>query len=550
MNRLLHYFFFLPFFTLAAQTSSSEVIVEKYYESSDYIRSELFLEQDLIYDNEVDYAQGLELICYQDKVKVEIGDYDSMYTPLDLDDVPSGIYNVQLSKTGFHTIEFQIKISSDKRTSVIVDLKPLTGLLNIKGLPEEALVYVNNHEIDPNIDEIAIGENYIRISAFGYEDFIHVLYFGGEPDFIYSPELIQKDFQLSDMTLSRDILWMNDSKSQKISKISIIADAPGKGSISIRRISDNRIVESSELTFDKPKTQYIFDLTRYPSESDDAYVVQVVSSDDENQFILEKTIQVKEGNKSVWRNNFSGYSGFIFSPTAEILPMGVTQLQTSISPVYSTDSLDSLYTPAIFSLRTSFLKNLEISIGMGLYVSHLENETSLDIFASGKYAFINSDDRKGFSMAAGVSLNYNGKISSYGEIPSYDAFAGLTGISLIIPMEYRLGVISFHLSPEFKISPSIPGTETSGFSDGSLYVWNYIKTAISLDLGNFSTAISAALQSPLYDGSYDKWPLFIGLDLSTTPGVTGFSLSLFGGFRYVSGEDTMISSGLSAGFIF
>ncbi len=550
MNRLINCLFFLPLFSLAAQTIPSEVIEENYYLSSDYIRSDLFLEQDLIYDRDVDFAQGLELICYQDKVKAEIGDYDTLYTPLDLDNVPSGIYNVQLSKTGFHTIEFQVNISSDKRTSVIVNLKPLTGLLNIKGLPEKAVVYINNHKIDILDDEVAIGENYIRISAFGYEDFIDILNFKGESDFIYSPEFIQKDFQLREMTLSRDILWTNDSKSQKISKISIVADAHGKGSISIRRASDNRIVESSDITFEKPQTDYIFNLDRHASHSDDQYVVTVAGTDDINSTILEKVILVKQGTKSTWRNNFSGFGGFLFSPTAEILPKSVTQLQTTVSSIFSTDSLDNLYTPALFSLRTSFLENLEISIGIGLYVSHLQNETSLDIFASGKYAFINQNDWRGFSMAAGVSLNYNGKISSFGDIPSYDSFAGLTGISLIIPMEYRLGKLSFHLSPEIKISPSIPGTETSGFGDGSLYVWNYFKTAVSLDFGNFSTALSAALQSPLYDGSYNKWPIFLGLDFNTTPGDTGFSLSLFGGFRYVSGEETEITSGISAGFIF
>lgn len=355
---------------------------------------------------------------------------------------------------------------------------------------------------------------------------------------------------MSEVTLSREILWTNDSRSQKISRISIYADAPGTGSITITRSSDNTVVENADINFEKSKTVYFFDLNKYPSVSEDSFSVLVKGSDNANSSGIEKFIQVKEGNKSVWRNNFKGYSGFLFLPSAETLPRGITQLHTSVSPVFSRNSIDSLYTPAIFSIRTSFLKNLELSLGMGLYVSHLQNETSLDLFASGKFSFLTSDGFKGLSIAAGLSLNYNGKVSSFGEIPAYDPFGGLSGLSLVLPVKYSFGKISIHFAPELQISPSSPGTESQGFSEGTVFMWNYFKTAISLDSGSFSAALSAALQSPLYDGSYGKWPLFVGLDFNTTPGDTGFSLSLFSGFRYVAGEKTMITSGVSVGFIF
>lgn len=550
MTNLLKYIFILPIFSLFAQVTPYESIEESTFSNDNYNRSDLFLEQDLIYGRSVTFEQGLEIICYQDKVKAEISGFNVLYTPLDLNNIPAGEYLVKLSKTGFAPIEFRINVSTDKRTSIIVNLKKHKSILKINGLPETSEVYVNNQKIDPLRGEISAGVNYLRINAFGYEAYTDTIQADGETDIVLTPLLIKKDFNLKKLILSRDTIWLNDSPSQKKITIFIYAEASGEGQLLIRRTSDNTIIRIIDLVFEKRKTYYDWDLNDFGKADEGIYSIQVSGTDFLNSAELESSISVQEGNQSVWRNNFTGFSGFLFSPTAETLPKGISQIQTSICSVFTVGSINNFFVPAIFSMRTSPIGGLELAFGGGLYTSHLQNETSFDFFLSGKYRFIDCEKSTGFSAAAGISLNYNGKTSAFGKIPSYDPFAGLSGLSLILPLQFRFEKIAFHLTPEFKISPSFPGISSEGFSSGSINLWNYFRAAVSVDLGFFSTALSVAIQSPSYIDSKNLWPMFLGLDLNTTPGKTGFSLSLYSGLRYVKNEAVKITSGFSAGFIF
>jgi hypothetical protein len=533
---ILFSFVFLKTITLYSETNSIEktLIEENVYNSSNYIRSPLFKEQDLIYNRQVVFQPGLELICLQDKVKVEIRGYETMYTPIDLNNVPAGDYIIKLYKTGYYPAEFRISISTGKRTSLKVTLAQYSALLVLKNLPDNAVVYINNHKVDGNKIEVPVGDNSLRISAFGFKDFTSVINIENVVEVVLDPKMEKRNFALSDLSLRRDVIWTDDSRSQKRISINIYTDAPGSGSLIMRKVSDDKVIEEVTLSFVESKTTYIFDLDDYKDMEPGDYkiIVEGVQEDFFDQ--AETVLTVKKGSKSTWRNNFTGFSGFIFSPTAETLPRGVTQLQTIICPVFSTGSINNIFVPSIMSLRTSIINNLELSLGAGLYISPEIDLTAIDIFLSAKYNFLTVDGGDGFSMTAGLSVNYNGKTSSYSSVPDYDPFAGLTGLSIIIPMEYKTGPLSFIISPEFKISPSYPGLDESEFSNGKVYLWNYFRTAIALDLGEFSTAISAAIQSPSYMNSTDKrWPFFIGLDVNSTPGNTGFSCSLFGGLRVV-----------------
>ena len=546
---ILIFFLILPIFS---QSESDEVFIDrKFYNSNNYVRSPLFKEQDLIYGRTVNYAQGLELICHQDKVKVEISGYDALYTPVDLNNIPAGEYKVTLSKTGYYPSEIRITISSDERTSIFVNLIQYTSILTLNGLPENSIVYLNNHQIESTTLEVPRGENSLRISAFGYEDYTKILDISGQEEISFSPQLIKRNFKLNDLEISRTSIWLNDSRSQQKSTISIFADAPGKGVLTIINLTDNQKVIEEEIIFDKARKDFIFDINQLELDDANIYKIIVRANDEENFVEVSSSIEVKEGTKSIWRNNLSGFSGFLFAPSAETLPAGTAQIQTAISPVFDTNVLTDSYYPTTVSIRAAFIDKLEIGLGASLFISPNVNETSLNIFASGKYSFLGNDGSDGFSLATGLSVNYNGKISDYSLIPPYDPFGGLTGVSIIVPLQYRLGKVLFAISPEIKLSPTFPGISDGGFASGIVYIWNYFRAAVSIDLGEISTALSVALQSPSYlNSTSQNWPLFTGLELSSTPGASGFSFSLMGGIRYSEGEAIQITSGLSAGFIF
>lgn len=544
-NFLLCLFLLLTGTALFAQTVRTEV-----YQVNNYTRTPLFLEQDLIYERTVSFVQGLELICVQDKVKVEIEGIGTFYTPVDLNNIPAGDYSLTLSKTGYYPHHFRITISSDGRTSVVVELKEYLSTVILTGLPEDSIIYVNNQKVESHRMSLPIGDVSLRISAFGYEEYREIINITGDSEQIFKPELVKKDFNLRGVRPGRETLWTNDSPSQKKTIITVTADAPGTGDFSIIRASDGKTVQSGTLIFSQPKTEIPFDLNNLDPDINDLFLILINGTDGKIVSEVESEITVLKGSKSYWRNNLNGFSGFIYTPTAEVLPKGVSQLQTAVSPAYTAHSINDLFIPAIISLRTVPVQNLELGLGMGLYISTEQNETSLDLFASFKYSFFTNDGSNGFTLAAGLSANYIGLTSSFEAVPSYDPLAGLSGLSLILPFQFRVKPFTFVLTPEIRFSPSYPGIADGGFSGDTYYIWNYFRAAASIDLGGFSLALSAALQSPSYINSVNRWPFSAGLELNTTPGRSGFSFSLFAGMRYISGETIQFTSGLSAGFIF
>lgn len=541
---------FICFFLLiSAVAAASQTVTINFYDSTNYERSVLFLEQDLIYGNTVTYNQGLELICLQDKVKAEIQGIGTLYTPLDLNDIPPGDYVVQLSKTGYYPHKFTIIIRSDGRSSVEVDLKPYSSLFTLEGLPEGAVVYINNQKIEGNSAEVMPGDVSLRIRAFGYDDYIQVINIGEEREQSFEPEMIRRDFALESIDSDRDTLWLGDSPSQKRFRLSLIAKSSGEGQYAIVRLADGKIVQAGSFSIDSEKTSFDFDLTERDSSAAGEYLVSVTGTDGETEVALEKPLSVRDGRKAQWRNNFTGIAGFLYCPGAETLPKGISQIQSGFNPSFTADSLDDLYIPAFLSVRTAVTDRLEIAFGTALYMSPLVDESSIDFFASGKFMILGYEGTDGFSLAAALGANYNGTAGDFGSVPAYDPYGGVSGISLSLPLQFRVSSFSFVVTPEFRIAPSYPMMVPGGFDGGELHIWNYFKGAIVLDRGIFSMALSGALQSPSYTTGSGRWPLYGGAEVVLTPGKTGFSLSLFGGVRYLSDDPLLGTAGITAGFL-
>ncbi|MBB6479164.1 PEGA domain-containing protein [Spirochaeta isovalerica] len=540
---------FLLFLFLLGSTAASQSLTINFYTSSDYRRSALFAAQDRIYDREVQYSQGLELICRQDKVKAEIQGLGTYYTPLDLNDIPPGDYRIQLSKTGFYPYQFTVTIKSNARSSVEVDLKPYLTSLNIDGLPSRSVIYINNNKIEGHKADVTPGDVSLRIKTFGYEDYFQVITVDAQEEQSFSPVLVPRDFSLSAIEVNRNTIWLGDSPSQKIVRFTVSATAPGTASYRIIRESDNSVVQEEILDIETEKTEIIFDLRKSGPAEAGVYHLEIKGEGLEDKDLQRITLMVSEGGKSRWRNSFSGTAGFLYCPEARTLPQGVSQIQTGFNPAFTGRSLDDLYIPAFLSLRTGITDRIEVTAGTTLFLSPQTEHSSFDFQASGKFMILGHDKNKGFALSASLSANYNGIAGNYGSVPPFDPYGGVTGLSLSLPVSFGIGLFSVVIAPEFRFSPSYPMTEPGGFQEGELYIWNYFKGAMSIDVGSFSAAFSMALQTPSYLHGGNEWPLYLGLESSLTPGSTGFTISLFGGLRYLSGDDLLGTAGLSAGFI-
>jgi len=534
---------------LIGSASSAQTLAIQFFTSTDYSRPPSFVEQDLIYGRKALYNQGLELICSQDKVKVDIQGLGTYYTPLDLNNIPSGDYRVELTKTGYYPYLFTVNIKSDGRSSVEVNLKPYVVRLNLENLPPQSVVYINNQKIEGNSAEVTPGEVSLRIKAFGFEDFFQVIDVGTEGTQSFAPELIPRPFRFTAIDANRETLWLGDSPSQKIFRFAVRASAPGTGDYRIIRERDNSIVQQGPLIIERERTLLTLDFRDSDADATGAYRLEVSGSDKNNEDKLERSVTVSQGGKSRWRNSFTGSAGFLYCPEAGTLPAGVSQIQTGFNPSFTAVSLEDLVVPAFLTLRTGITDRIEITAGTALFLAQDTDSSSFDLHASGKFMIYGYEGDRAFAMSAALSANYNGKATAFGSVPPFDPYGGVTGVSLSVPLRFSAGIFSVLFTPEIRFSPSYPMKEPGGFTGGELYIWNYFKGALVLDTGPFSAALSAALQSPSYLHGGGGWPLYGGLEVSLSPGKTGFTVSLFGGIRHLSGDDPVGTAGLTAGFI-
>lgn len=535
---------FLTVFSVNSQT-----VNVRQFNSVDYQRQPLFQEQDQIYDRNKSFIQGLELICQQDKVKAEIQGYGTYFTPVDLDDVPPGEYRITLAKTGYYPYNLKITIKSGERSSVQVDLKPFLTQLILKDIPEDSLIYVNNQKIEGNIAEVTPGEVSLRIKAFGYEDFFQVITVDNKEKQVFLPALIRQEFGLTDLKVNRESIWKGDSKSQQFLRFTLCATAQGTGHYQLIREEDGLLIQEKDITIDSAEKNILFNLNAPAFSRSGTYKLLINASNGTVNEKMEKTVEVKEGGKSRWRNSITGSAGFLFCPEATTLPAHTSQIQTGFNPVFTAGSADDFYIPAFLSLRVGITERIEVTAGTALFLSPDVDGSAIDIQGSGKFMILGYSGDDPLALSIALSVNYNGTSGDYGTVPSFDPYAGVTGLSVIIPFQLKKGAFSFTLAPEFRIAPSYPMIEPGGFNEGELYIWNYIRGAVAWDKGIFTAALSASLQSPSYIQGGNQWPFYGGGEVILTPGRTGFSLSVYGGIRYLSKTPLLGTAGLTVGFL-
>ena len=162
--------------------------------SGDYIIS---LSKDLYYNSEENYSVmdgsdneykavlhpafgKLSIVTIPEDVSVYLDGQFRGVSPLNLDEIPSGLFRIKVSRELYETQEKQITIEDGKTNHQMIELIPRFGKLTVTGSPASAKVYVNNKLIGnlSIIDEpIGTGLAQIRVTELGYhdhEDFLQV----------------------------------------------------------------------------------------------------------------------------------------------------------------------------------------------------------------------------------------------------------------------------------------------------------------------------------------------------------------------------------------
>jgi hypothetical protein len=440
--------------------------------------------------------QGLEIVTDPDRAEIWIdGDFKGL-TPLIVTDLVQGWHQLLLRKSGYHDVSTWIQFTS-QYLFYQTSLAQMTGFLRLTVSPPNSVVTVGDSTASPGLEELPVGSYPITVRAFGYAGFREYVTITEKVVTPLSVTLQPTPFAVDNLTLIQSRVNPDNPGVLGTAELHFDVTGPGDGKVEVHDQSDT-VVYTEPLprfaTWDQSVTWNIRDNGGHRLPDGDYRVVvsgqgsNGESSSQATQLNVDRTLKIAP--RSLW----SGSSGLLFAPVAEVLPP--QEFQASVLG-------------AAYSQGSDYLAPLSLGVRLGI-------GARLEVDATG--SIIPSSVAVPFAFGAGIRWNFLSPTSEYslaaaveakasfqydssptgGNILLTDTFTDFTGLHLALPLQLALGPVSILGTLGMATSLWTPyGATTPAF-----YTWLYIRGGVMADIGSVTTGISAALRTQPLPGGF------------------------------------------------
>ena len=486
--------------------------------------------------------KGLEIRSYPPAGAVYLNNRYQGVTPLVLSDLEQGRYLLEVSKEGYHPAAAWIRYDQAYLLYEI-DLKSITGLLQVRVLPVGADISAGDRKITADTPvELPVGSYLLRLSAFGYEDSVPTAVISEEQPTTVEAELAKAAFNLTPLTLSR--VSFNPASAGLLGQVGVgfRVTTRGRGTVTI---FDSALQEVGSLELDSFETwdQHFRWRGRDAGGAplpDGRYRIRVEARGQGDESIVREAFVTIDGSRvTSHRSLWSGASGLLFAPTADLL--GSRTIQVSSLALARIDG-DGLRAPWNAGLRLGLTDTLELDIQGGFIVGRGPEGEENSI-----WPFFVSSALKSRLFATGGAARLEGallgKLSYQGD--RRDSLTNFTGLSAALPCALRRGRALLVASPEIIVSPWTVSYDTPLDFEPEWSVWLYGRAGLLWDTGSWRFGLSAALRSaPLKEGLIPDFPFQGGLELHWLVPNTQLYLSAALAAELGSDEDFFVGVGL------
>jgi hypothetical protein len=446
---------------------------------------------------------GLQIRSYPRGANVYLDNRYMGITPLFLDDVEPGRHKLTLKLEGYYSESKWIDYSGGS-DSYYFELKEITGFLKMEAFPPEAEVKVDSSWLPASrLHELPVGSYYLRIRAFGYEE-------TGRSVTIYMREVTELSvtlnkvaFALSDLQSSRTAFNPRNGGLLGTARIRFRVTSFGSGQA---RITDpqGQVVMTRDLgRFTTWEQGFDWD-GRGPNGAplaDGSYTVRVeaVSEQDGRTLMAELGLRIDSTIVLHYRSLWSGSSGLLYAPSAEVLPGGSVQVSTLFLAHSSIDANGAnVRVPVNLGLRFGIGKQnrFELDTSVGGIIGYRQDAFYLPWFASAafKASLLTPSDFFSLGSAAQAKLTYQNVYT--------DTLANFSGLSLGVPTSVHVGSVALLFSPEVILSPWTVSDDSSITPQTDIYGWLYGRFGLLLDLTPLSLGASISLRTLPFDEGF------------------------------------------------
>ncbi len=435
-------------------------------------------------------SKGLQIVSDPGDAEVFLNGNLVGRTPLVIEKLEKGRYQVEIRKNGYETVITWIDFPGDSmlfQTTLVM----ITGYLQLSADPAGSILSIDGGTVNQGVLELPIGSYTVLARAFGFGD--------QRVDFVILPRSMTSvditlepvEFSITRMSALDSTINPDDPGMLAILEISFSVTGPGTGEVSVFDASSNMVYRQELPPFTTWDYSFTWDCKGAEGQSlgdgEYRFVLSGQEADAGPQDSEELVFRLDRTVRKTLRNVWSGSSGLMYAPSAEVLPDGGVQLaMLGAAGLLGTPLFRA---PFQLTTRIGLGGSFELDVSGGFIFSE---SSPFFLGAAGRFPLLRASAGQGFAAAveAKASFQYNPLVG----VLTTDTLSNFTGFSVGFPIQYTLGPASILASASLIATlwnPYDTGEPPSvGFSS-----WAYFRGGILLDFGSVSGGISASART-------------------------------------------------------
>jgi hypothetical protein len=439
---------------------------------------------------------GLEIRTEPAGASVWINNRYEGTTPLVIEDLPAGTYRLLLTLEGYHEKLAWIGYPGGPMRYQ-ASLDPVLGFVQVEVRPRDAEVTLDSRRVTPGITPVAIGSYEVRVSAFGYVEWIGRIEVWENVVSTISVELEPTPFAIMPPVLTRPVV--NPENPGLLGSLEARFDVTGPGSATAIIFDwEGRQVFRTDLpAFTTWSQRWTWHPT--PTLPDGEYSLVVSGTGDDGRDARQEiTFGLDRALRIAPRSTWSGGAGLLYVPTAEVLPAGAFQASivglANVNPVSG-----DLQAPVQVSFRTGLGADLELDAAVGAIFTTAVPPVAGSLSLRWQAAAPTRPFGLGVAFEAKAALQ---GVPGLG-ILTTDTYANFSGLGLGVPLQLTAGTLSLVFEPAILFSAWQVDYFSGPVTSPSPASWVYWRVGLMVDTGAFVAGVSASARSlPLPDGLF------------------------------------------------
>ena len=413
-----------------------------------------------------------------------------------------GSYRIAIEKDGYYPQRLDIEYVKESYQYYEVQLVEITGYLDLEINVSATEITIDGQSAEDGVTELAIGRHAVVVRAFGFEEFRDVVTIRERETTNLTLELNPAKVGISETSLSRSIV--NPDNPGRLGEVAITFEVTtfGGGEATINDEAGNVIRSIPLGPFYTWGQSAVWDARASGGDEapDGNYVIsiRVEAEDGTTAEASPVGIEVSRGAVIAFRAGWTGISGMLYTPSAEMLPASSFQVS-----ILGAGALSAERIPLQLFVRVPLAERWELGVQSTAIIGTSDN-TPFSIGASGQFDVAGSNDAR-----STTALSIYG-VATYLSRTNSDTQTNFTGARAGAVGTLRSGPLRMHAALELAASPFAP-TYLAEDQTPSFNLWSYARAGVMIDTGSFSAGVSSAIRTlPFSQGFAVKTPFAIG----------------------------------------